>query len=100
MGIAMKTIRGDWTNGLSTMFANALKGHGFKSKQDVIDAFDKGLIYIKPNGGGCTVYSLGKVGITEVRLWLGIDVDPNKTKNIEKAINLLEANGYTVTKNA
>ena len=53
-----------------------------------------------PNGGGCTVYSLGRIGITEVRLWLGIDVSPNNTKNIEKAINLLESNDYTVTKNA
>ena len=39
--------RGDWTDGLSSMPANALKSHGFKSRKQVIDAFNKGLIYIK-----------------------------------------------------
>lgn len=78
--------RGDWTSGLSTMSANALKGHGFKSKEDVIDAFNKGLIYIKPNGGGSTVYSLGKIGIAEVKAWIGMDF---KAKNNKDRINSL-----------
>ncbi len=73
--------RDDWTDGLSTMSSNALKNHGFTSKQEVIDAFNENLIYIKPNGGGSTVYSLGKIGIVEVRMWLGIGLLPNKKKN-------------------
>ena len=80
--------RSDWTNGLSSMSANALKNHGFTSKKEVIDGFNKGLIYIKPNGGGSTVYSLGKVGIAEVKTWLGID-DGKKTKSNEDRIKLL-----------
>jgi len=81
--------RGDWTNGLSGMPANALKNHGFKSKQEVIDAFNKGFIYIKPDGGGSTVYSLGRKGIAEVKAWLGMDDNLNKTKNKEDRIKLL-----------
>jgi YHS domain-containing protein len=78
--------RGDWTSGLSTMSANALKGHGFKSKEDVIDAFNKGLIYIKPNGGGSTVYSLGKIGIAEVKAWIGMDFKAKNNKDRIKSL--------------
>ena len=81
--------RGDWTDGLSSMPANALKNHGFKSRKQVIDAFNKGLIYMKPDGGGSTVYSLGRKGIAEVKAWLGMDDNLNKTKNKEDRIKLL-----------
>ena len=81
--------RGDWTDGLSSMPANALKSHGFKSRKQVIDAFNKGLIYIKPDGGGSTVYSLGRKGIAEVKAWPGMDDNLNKTKNKEDRIKLL-----------
>lgn len=81
--------RGDWTNGLSSMPANALKDHGFKSRKEVIEAFNKGLIYIKPDGGGSTVYSLGRKGIAEVKAWLGMNDNLNKTKSKEDRIKSL-----------
>ena len=81
--------RGDWTNGLSSMPANALKDHGFKSRKEVIEAFNKGLIYINPDGGGSTVYSLGRKGIAEVKAWLGMNDNLNKTKSKEDRIKSL-----------
>ena len=62
----------DWTDGLTTRSKNALKRHGFTSKNEVLQAFEKNEIYCKKTGGGGTVAELGKKGIAEVRLWLGL----------------------------
>lgn len=86
-----------WTGGLSSMSANALINHGYTSKGDVLRDFSAGKIAIKKDGGGSTVYGLGRKGIAEVKSWLKIDEKPSQSE-IDAAIILLVKNGYLVGK--
>lgn len=103
----MKKIRDDWTKGLSTRAANALLCQ-FKSKQELIDYINNGRMYKNTNQGlRSTVAGLGVRSLHEVRIWLGMDGEwtrkkevKNETllKRINAAIILLEGHGYMVSK--
>ena len=91
-----------WTAGLSTHIKNALRGEGFESKEEVIAAFNAGEIHCRNSGGGSTVPNLGKKGIIELRIWLGlpaIEAPAVKNRSLDWAIKYCESNGYTVTAN-
>jgi hypothetical protein len=90
-----------WTDGLTVRSSNALLGHGFTSRDEVLGAFKRNEIHCNNSGGGSTVENLGKKGIAEVRGWLGLlskDSPPAKG-TLEWAISYCEDHGYTVTPN-
>lgn len=100
--MTIETIKPHWTDGLTTRSKNALKGHGFASKNEALCALERNEISRKKAGGGGIVAGLGKKGIAEVQAWLEL---PSKTEiseksEIEQAIDCCKRHGYTVTPNA
>lgn len=87
-------------NGLRTGIRNALEQHGFKSREEVLIAFRNGEIHFRNPGGGGTVRNLGKKGVVELRMWLGLpptEVNLPPKMVLELAIKICEESGYTVT---
>lgn len=82
----------NWTDGLCVRVASALQAHGFKDVEEVQRACERREITF--------VKSLGKKGMAEVYAWLGMTVEfsASQQKEIQRAIFLLERNGYRIEK--
>lgn len=92
----MRRLSPSWTDGLNTMTANALKCAEFTSKEHLENVIsDKGL-------AAGDYPRIGVKGVSEILKFLCIK--PYKTKKdptemaIQRAIALLELNGYSVVK--
>lgn len=88
-----------WTVGLSSRTGYALRRAGFESREQLQAAAIKGKLVVG------AYYEIGKIAIAEVMVWLGLlaaaDYKPKppvRAVAIQRAIALLEANGYLVEK--
>lgn len=98
-----------WTAGLSPYLASALCDHGFRDKEQVRLSCELGEVtLIGGRNGVGSVRGIGKERLAELYTWLGMEAElqkrPYKVKRvaskttIERAIALLERNGYRVEK--
>ena len=88
-----------WTAGLSARTGYVLLRAGFESREQLQAAAINGKLVVG------TYYEIGKIAIAEVKVWLGLlaaaDYKPKPSVRavaIQRAIALLEADGYRVEK--
>lgn len=88
--------------GLHGSVSNALQNRGFRTKQQVLEAWQQGKFFVDYKGGSFP--RIGKVYIREICEWLGFEFKEEFVANagppikILKAIKLLKENGYEVIK--
>lgn len=72
----------DWTFGLKTRTANALRAHGFRSKDEVAAASLENLL---------SVEHFGKVSLDDLRAWLLADTEAQAHRAQQPATRISES---------